>query len=163
MRPICEWMMKTPIAKFISSIFIIGMAVIMGVNVFTRYFLGFSFNWGDEILRYMAVIMAFFGIIAGWGRGSHISITIITEHIVPEQYRKYVRIFGEIVSIIFLACLIRYGIVLVQRVARTGQLSAALGIPISTMYAIVPFASALSIVQIVLHAVIGKSYLKAKE
>ena len=53
MKKIITFIEKTPFTKFICSILIIGMAVIMTMNAVLRHFFHFSFNWGDEILRYI--------------------------------------------------------------------------------------------------------------
>ena len=45
---------------------------------FARGYWTNSFNWGDEILRYMSIYMAFAGIAAGFRYGKHISITIVS-------------------------------------------------------------------------------------
>lgn len=55
MKKIITFIEKTPFTKFICTILIFGMALVMTMNVILRKFFGFSFNWGDEILRYMSI------------------------------------------------------------------------------------------------------------
>ena len=71
MKKIIDFFDKTPVTKFISSVLIMAMAVIMTMNVILRYCFHFSFNWGDEILRYMCVYMAFLGTAAACIRYGH--------------------------------------------------------------------------------------------
>lgn len=163
MKKIIDFIYDTKITKFISSMLIIGLSVVMCMNVILRYFFHFSFNWGDEILRYMSIYMAFAAIAAGWRYGKHISITVITEHLIPENYRKYFRLAADILSILFMAILVYFGIVLTGRIATSGQVSAALRLPMSFIYAAVPVASAISIIQILLQIFKGKSYLQSRE
>lgn len=163
MKKIIDFIYKTPVTKFASSLLIMATALIMCMNVFLRKFFHFSFNWGDEILRYMAVYMAFFAIAAGFRYGKHISITVITEHLVPEKYRKYFRLFADIASIIFMVVLTYFGIILVQKIAATGQISTALRLPMSIVYGIVPICSIISIIQILLQIFYAKSYLQSRE
>ena len=66
MKKIVDFFDRTPVTKFLSSILIMAMAVVMTMNVILRYFFHFSFNWGDEILRYMCVYMAFLGTAAAF-------------------------------------------------------------------------------------------------
>lgn len=163
MKKIIDFIYDTKITKFLSSILIIGLSLVMCMNVILRYFFHFSFNWGDEILRYMSIYMSFAAIAAGWRYGKHISITVITEHLVPEQHRKYFRLAADILSIVFMAILVYFGIILTGRIAASGQVSAALRLPMSFIYGAVPVASAISIIQILLQIFRGKSYLQSRE
>ena len=48
-------------AKFMTIILTALMIMVVGVNVFCRYVLGFSFGWGEELPRYCLVWIAFTG------------------------------------------------------------------------------------------------------
>lgn len=74
MKRILDFIDNVPITKFISSIFILAMAVIMVMNVILRYFFHFSFNWGDEIIRYLCIYMSFLGMAASWKYGTQRSL-----------------------------------------------------------------------------------------
>lgn len=163
MKKIITFIEKTPFTKFICSILIIGMAVIMTMNAVLRHFFHFSFNWGDEILRYMSIYMAFTGIVAGFRYGKHISITVVTEHLIPEKLRPAFRILSDVCSIIFMGLLVYFGIILVQRIGASGQLSTAMRIPMAAIYAAVPVCGVLSIVQIFIQMFVDKSYLQPRE
>lgn len=163
MKKIIDFIYKVPITKFCSSILILALALVMTMNVILRYFFHFSFNWGDEILRYMCVYMSFLGIVAGWRYSKHISITVITEHLVPEQARKYFRLLSDIAAIIFMGLVTYYGFILASKVAHSGQFSPALHLPMVFIYGVVPVCGILSIIQILLQIFKGKTYLKSRE
>ncbi len=163
MKKIITFIEKTPFTKFICTILIIGMAIIMTMNAILRHFFHFSFNWGDEILRYMSIYMAFAGIVAGFRYGKHISITVVTEHLIPEKLRPAFRILSDVCSIIFMGLLVYFGIILVQRIGASGQLSTAMRIPMAAIYAAVPVCGVLSIVQILIQMFVDKSYLQPRE
>ncbi len=61
---------------FIASYFTLAMIFIMVVNVITRYVLNFSFGWSDEIVRYLNLFAAYFGISAGMSQGIHIGLPL---------------------------------------------------------------------------------------
>lgn len=163
MKKIIDFIYKVPITKFCSSILILALALVMTMNVILRYFFHFSFNWGDEILRYMCVYMSFLGIVAGWRYSKHISITVITEHLVPEQARKYFRLLSDIAAIIFMGLVTYYGFILASKVAHSGQFSPALHLPMVFIYGVVPVCGILSIIQILMQIFKGKTYLKSRE
>ena len=139
------------------------MAVIMVMNVVLRYCFSFSFNWGDEILRYMCVYMSFLGIAAGFRYGTHIGVSVFVEKFFPEKSRKFFRILSDLVTIAFLILLIWFGFVLTQRIISSGQVSAALKIPMYLIYGIVPVTSVFSIIQMLLQIFRHKSYLYPRE
>lgn len=163
MKKIIDFIDKTPVTKLISSILMLAMAVIMCMNVVLRYVFHFSFNWGDEILRYICVYVSFLGIAAGWRTGTHIGITIFVEKLFPEKSRKYFRLLADILSIVFMVLTAYFGFVLVDRIVKTGQTSAALHVPMALIYGIVPVCCIISIVHILLQIFKHKSYLTPRE
>ena len=45
--------------EFLMVIFLIAMTLIMGIQVFSRYILGMSLSWSEEITRYLFIWSAF--------------------------------------------------------------------------------------------------------
>ena len=163
MKAILDFIDRTPVTKLLSSILIMAMAVIMVMNVVLRYCFHFSFNWGDEILRYMCVYMSFLGIAAGFRYGTHIGVSVFVEKFFPEKSRKFFRILSDLITIAFLILLVWFGFVLAQRIISSGQVSAALKIPMYLIYGIVPVTSVFSIIQMLLQIFRHKSYLYPRE
>ena len=163
MKKIVDFFEKTPITKFLACILIMAMAVVMTMNVILRYCFGFSFNWGDEIIRYMSIYCSFLGMICAFRTGDHIGITVFVEKMFPEVTRKYFRLLGDIITIVFLGMLTWFGFVLIQRIMASGQTSAALHLPMWLIYGIVPICSLLSIIQVLIQIFRYKSFLKPRE
>ena len=163
MKKIADFIDKTPITKFFSSILIMAMAVIMVMNVVLRYCFGFSFNWGDEIIRYMCVYMSFLGIAAGFRYGTHIGVSVFVEKCFPEKSRKFFRLLSDILTIVFLCLLIWFGFILVKQIIASGQTSPALKLPMYVIYGIVPVSCIFSILQMLLQIFRHKSYLYPRE
>jgi len=162
MKKVIEFLDKVPVSRWLSSIFLIAMALIMTMNVILRYIFGFSFNWGDEILRYLCVFMAFFGTAAGFNSGVHIGIYVFVENVIPEKARKYFRLFADLVTVAFLCFLTYYGIIMYQRIVQTKQVSPALHVPMQFIYAVIPVMAILSIIQMLLQIFYHKSYLNKR-
>lgn len=163
MKKFIDFIDRTPVTKLLSSILIMAMAVIMVMNVILRYLFNFSFNWGDEIIRYMCVYMSFLGIAAGWQYGTHIGVSIFVEKVFPEGSRKYFRLLSDIVTILFLCATVWFGFMLVERIISSGQTSPALQLPMYLIYGIVPASSVLGIVHMLLQIFLHKSYLYPRE
>jgi len=163
MKKVVDFFYKVPVTKFLAGTLMIAMSLIMTMNVVLRYCLHFSFNWSDEIMRFMNVYLGFIAIASGWRWGQHISITVVTEHIVPEKARKYFRILSDVSAILFMAFLTYYGFALVQRIMASGQISAALRIPMWLIYGIAPVSGIVSIIHILISIFYGKTYLEPRE
>ena len=139
------------------------MSVIMVMNVILRYCFHFSFNWSDEIIRYLCIYMSFLGMAASWKYGTHIGVTVFVEKMFPEKSRKYFRLLSDIVTIIFLALLSYFGFVLVGRIVASSQTSPALHLPMYLIYGTVPASALLSIIQMLLQIFRHKRYLQPRE
>ena len=85
MKRILDFFDNGPVTKFISSVFILAMSVIMVMNVILRYCFHFSFNWSDEIIRYLCIYMSFLGMAASWKYGTHIGVTVFVEKCSPKR------------------------------------------------------------------------------
>ncbi len=163
MKKIVDFFDKTPVTRLLSSILILAMAFIMVMNVILRYIFHFSFNWGDEIVRYLCIYMSFLGIASCWKFGTHIGVSLFVEHVMPAGIRKYIRLIQDIISIIFLAVTVYYGFILIERIIASHQLSPALKVPMWMIYGIVPISSILGIIQLLIGIFRHHSYEKERE
>ena len=164
MKKAIEFIEKTPVTKIVSSILIMAMAVIMTMNVVTRYVFNFSFKWGDEILRYMAVYLAFIGTAAAWEyAGTHVAVTLFVEKVLPEKVRPAIRLLSDIITLVFLGFVTRYGFVLVKKIQASHQASPALRVPMYLVYMIVPICMIISILHVILQIVHRKTFLYPRE
>jgi C4-dicarboxylate transporter DctQ subunit len=163
MKTIIDFFDRTPVTKLISSILIMAMAFIMVMNVILRYVFHFSFNWGDEIIRYLCVYMSFLGIASSWRFGTHIGVTLFVEKVMPEGIRKYVRLISDIITIIFLAITVYFGYILIGKIIASNQTSPALKVPMWLIYGIVPVSSILGIIQLLIQMFRYHSYNNARE
>ena len=90
-------------------------------------------------------------------------MTVFSEKCIPERYRKYVRLFSDIITIVFLMIITYYGFVLVGRIMASGQRSAALRLPMYMVYGVVPVTSIISIIHMLLQIFRHKTYLYERE
>lgn len=147
MKKIFDFFYNVKLEYFIASYCTLAMIFIMVFNVVTRYGLNFSFGWSDEIVRYLNLFAAFFGISAGMSQGIHIGITALVELAVPKRAKKYFRLFAEVVTFVFCIVLVYFGSILVMKQINMGQVSPALFVPMYIMYALVPVGMLLTCIQ----------------
>ncbi len=104
------------------------MAVIMGIQVFSRYILGVSLSWSEEITRYLFIWSAF------------LSVSLCTRKCISIKIDQFIKFFpkrGEAafklvnltISFIYFAYLIPYSFAYLKSTIASGQVSPACGIP----------------------------------
>jgi len=160
MKKVFDFILKVRLEYFIASYCTLAMVLMMVINVVTRYALNFSFGWSDEIVRYLNLFAAFFGISAGMSQGVHIGITALVNLAVPKKAKKYFRLFAEIVTLVFCAVLVYYGSILVGKQFVMGQVSPALFVPMYIMYGLVPAGMLLTSIQCLVRIFYRKEWKK---
>lgn len=120
------------------------LATFMGVV--SRYILEYSLPWADEVARYSLVWLVYVGMVSSLVRGQHVCVEVLLS-----RYRGQVRIW--MLNLIDLACMVLfgallYGGLLLMQMAQS-QITPALGISKSWIYAAVPVGSALMLIEYV--------------
>lgn len=122
------------------------MLSVVFVDVIFRYVFRASLPWAGEAARYLMIWLAFAGISLGFKKNTHVGLSFIEERL-PDRGKRifiyirsaFVTLFGGIVS---------YYVLMIMRMQiRTGQVSAAMEIPVWWVYAAVLFGSTMIIVR----------------
>jgi TRAP-type transport system small permease protein len=123
-------------------LFVIGfsMAMITGVQVFSRYVLNHSLFWSEEVGRICLVWISFLGASAAYRRRAHIGIDFLVARL-PHSLRHNIAILVVLLSLVFFVVLFVYGVLFVLFVS--GQNTAALGLPLALPYTVIPLSGAL--------------------
>lgn len=105
-----------------------GMVVVMMIQILSRYALGMSLSWSEEITRYMFIWSAFMSI--SLCTKLTISIRIDTFiHMFSKKGRALVKMFNLTVELVFFLYLIPYAWHYLLSTIESGQVSPACGIP----------------------------------
>ncbi len=114
--------------EFVMTILLILMAVIMGIQVLSRYAFGMSLSWSEEVTRYLFIWSAF------------ISVSFCTKKFLAIKIDQFVKIFNKrgraVLGLINLTCqfvffvyLVPYAWRYLMTTIQSGQVSPACGIP----------------------------------
>ncbi|MEX2519472.1 MAG: TRAP transporter small permease [Paracoccaceae bacterium] len=121
-----------------------GVMFILGVaTVVFRFLLESSLAFPDEVIRYLFVWMIALGSAVALRRGAHASIGVFVQ-MLPGGARRAALLLAALSSMAFFAVLVVYGVELTVRVA--AQISPALEISMSWVYAAVPIGGAFLLV-----------------
>lgn len=135
------------LARLEDGSMILLMAVAIGLTflqVVMRYVFSAPLYWAEEVVLYAIIVMSFVGISIGIRFGSHISVDIL-DAIVPARHIPVLRIIAIALGILFALALVYFGGKLFLNTLDRGQLSPALRIPVSAVYAIIPVSGCLSL------------------
>lgn len=131
--------------KFIFFVLVVLVCIMMavgGMQVFWRYVLKNSLYWSEEVMRYLNIWTIFLGISIGIPRNVHVAIDAIIRSL-KGGVRFGVTIIVYIFSLAFFAMLLAVGIQFTMY--NMGQLSPAMRLPMSMIYAALPVGGFLSI------------------
>lgn len=109
------------------------------LQFFTRYVLGDSTTWTEEIARYLLILVGFIGSVMAVRKGSHIMVEFFY-HYMPGWFSRLLGYAVEGVSVLFYAML---AWITFKLSGRTGGMMISVDIPKSVLYYAVAAAFAL--------------------
>lgn len=120
---------------------IISLTVLWGV--FTRYALGSQASWTEELARFLLIWIGILG--AGWvsGQRQHLAITLLPERLEGRARRRLQRCIDGLVLLFALSVLVAGGLRLLYITHQLGQVSPALQVPMTVVYAVLPLSGLL--------------------
>ena len=74
---------------YIGSVFLSITSILVLINVFTRYFLKFTFNWTEEVAVGAFVWVIFLGLASAYKTKGLIGVEVLT-NLVPDKYQPVV-------------------------------------------------------------------------
>lgn len=128
------------LSRFIAGTTVAVAAVIVIAQVFVRFFMGFSFPWGDELARYLLVWTTFLGAGSALKEGKMASVTLIVDKLPPTLVRA-VSLVVDLTICFFLVIVIYYGTRLVTSPTILRQVSPAMRLPMYWAYGVIPVSA----------------------
>lgn len=114
--------------EFLMVVFLIAMTLIMGIQVFSRYILGMSLSWSEEITRYLFIWSAFLSVSLCTRKCISIKIDQFIQ-LFPKRGKSLWKALNLTVEFVFFVYLIPYSFIYLKNTIESGQVSPACGIP----------------------------------
>lgn len=124
------------------------MALVIGLQVFSRYVLNHSLFWAEEVGRMLLVWITFLGATAAYRRHHHVGIDTLVRRL-PERLQLLCGLTAWAVSMALFGVMLVYGARFLGFVAL--QKSAALGLPMALPYSVIPASGAVLLLHGVRH------------
>ena len=118
---------------------LIGMTLIMGIQVISRYILGMSLSWSEEITRYMFIWSGFLSVSYCSKKCLSIKIEQLVS-IFPRRGNAVIKVVNHTLELIFFIYMIPVAYSYMMSAAQSGQVSPACSIPMYFIQA-APFVS----------------------
>lgn len=138
MKKAIKWL-DDNLEEFLLVLLLLGMAVIMGIQVFSRFALKASLSWTEELTRYLFIWAGFLSLSYCCKR----CISIKIEQFVAQFSRRtkaIVKVITHTVELAFFLYMIPYAFMYMMSAVESGQVSPALGMPMVYVQA-APFVS----------------------
>jgi TRAP-type C4-dicarboxylate transport system permease small subunit len=122
------------------------LVLLLGTEVFSRFLLGKSFPWIEELCRYLFVWSSYLGVAVAIKRKEQLRVLMLM-NLLEKRFPRLVRVCFILSELIFTGfCLIvfYYSLNLMENMSRFRQVSAALEIDVKYAYLIVPLSMALT-------------------
>ncbi|MFA6472555.1 MAG: TRAP transporter small permease [Candidatus Latescibacterota bacterium] len=133
------------------AILIMVMVLMVVAQILSRYLFHTSLSHTEELVRYLFVWATFLGAAGAAYRKRHLSISAGLNFL-PEHTRKTVKVITFVCALVFAGLILLYGVRVVFLQWATGQMTAALGIPMWIVGLAVPFGALLLILRLFMMA-----------
>ena len=140
--------MRAEINKYLEYMLVFLMAamtldVLWGV--FTRYVMGAQASWSEELARFLLIWIGILGAAYAAGKNMHLAIDLYPGSLPPDKRKRLYIVINSLIILFALAVLVIGGSRLVYVTSTLGQVSAALQLPLSVVYTVVPLSGLLVI------------------
>jgi TRAP-type C4-dicarboxylate transport system permease small subunit len=108
------------------------LGVTVAIQFFTRYALGSSAAWTEEIARYLLIGMVFIGASVGVVRDSHIRVDFL-QRTLPPRAGRILALADGLIRTGFFACMVVLTLVLMQRIGDSPM--TVVELPMNIVYA----------------------------
>lgn len=115
------------------------MTVVTLIEVLRRYFLGLSYPWAEELVRFLLVTSTFVGASIGFKRGGLVALDIL-QHKLLDKNKEKLNVVTNLVILILLIALFKLGLDATFSRSVLTQKSPGLGIYMYIPYSFIPLS-----------------------
>ena len=111
------------------------MFLIVGSNVFCRFFLNSSIGWADEMSRFIFIWISFLGAVWAYVESEHVGLNFLVSKIPSRKIQLLVALISEFLILLVCIIIAYYGYIVANSAT---NVSPALYLPMKYIYAVVP-------------------------
>jgi len=122
---------------------LLSLASLSFIQVICRYLFGFSFNWMEEVVRYVGVFIAFLGASLGVKYGTHFSMDLVYEKVGSDRFRHGLKVVVCVICAALFLVVAWYGWEQAMKLRRFGAWMSVLPLRKYVAYLPIPIFSVL--------------------
>jgi len=122
--------------------------ILIFLQVVMRYVFSNSLSWTEEMARYLFLWQIWVGAAYAVKKNKHLNADILRS-LLPVDKQKYLDLISTVIWLLFSIFLVYKSSTLVSTIARMGQLSPAMRMPMEYAYASVPVGCSLMAIRLV--------------
>ncbi len=138
LRAVLYWISVTSMTVMLALIFF---------QVVTRYFFGHTFEWSEELARFLFVWVVFLGSALIMGESGHLAVQILPTKLKDTTAGIALEVFINLCSYAFTMLLLVQGAKMTS--VMTFQIAPGLGISMSLVYSIIPISASLMMLYLI--------------
>ncbi len=123
------------------------MLAIIFIQVIARYLFNHSFEWSEELARFLFVWVVFLGSALIMGESGHLAVQFLPTKFKGTGFGLFLEIFTNVCSYVFILLLLTQGAKMTS--IMTFQTAPGLGISMSWVYAVIPLSAALMLLYLI--------------
>lgn len=124
------------------------LALTVFSQFFSRYVLGASLGWTEEVARYLLVCLGFLGSAMAVRKNTHIRVEFFVR-MMPDYLARFCQIFVALFSCVFIAALLMFALQILPRIHIYEM--ASLPLPLSALYAVVAGSLVMMLIRSLVH------------
>jgi len=112
-------------------------------GVFTRYAMGNQASWSEELARFLLIWIGILGAAYASGQNMHLAIDLLSPKLKGKSKRNLAAFIRIVIILFAFTVLVIGGFRLIYITQVLGQISPALQIPMTIVYAVIPLSGLL--------------------
>ncbi len=132
--------------EYAIALLMIAMTLVMFLQIIMRFVLNHALSWPEELSRYMFVYITFLTLGYCVKRNSMLRLDVLQE-MLPRAVWNALQLLVRVVSLLLFGIMLISAFGLELSVAKTGRVSAAMGIPYTAIYFSTLLGFALAVVR----------------
>jgi TRAP-type C4-dicarboxylate transport system permease small subunit len=137
--------------KYLVGALLAAMVAIVFWNVVSRYFLGASIAWSEEISRFMLIWVVFLGALLAYIKDEHLSLDILIKA-VPKRIAHLMQVIADVGVLYAIYIIVFGGFDLTMK--SWDWLSPAAAIPYAYVYLIIPIAGSAMLIMTIFKLIV---------
>jgi len=140
----------------VSTILLVAIVAINGVNVVGRYVFSSPISWGEEIMLFLMIVGVFLATPAVTWDGAHIRMDLLAKAL-PTTIRRILEALADLISLGVAGLMVYVGVPIVLRLLEFNQRSDAAEIPVFIPQSAIPIGFALVAIALIARELSGKT------